>query len=1287
MEIFFCDGCGRRITEMELDRGEGAKIGEEYFCKGCIEGDANLKRLAGQAREEAAREAAAKTTASTTFARAVRPPAGHRTSRRAGRLSTRVHEPPVPSTQTSQPQGTGSSAVTVAVILIGIAAVLGLGAVLLMGRGGGGTRIVGPPGPGPIPSPSPAPAPTPAPTPAPVPSPVPLPMPGPTPSPVPTPGPAVPVLPFALVYENGIEQGEEFELDGWKITDDAYGGEQAVEASGNGSVSLKPNKDVGARFTLAIACKAARGRSAEIEVRLKMSSGQVSTGPVRLSGGDWRGLVFTTSDFGGSLGGLVEEVRLQAQNPPEAELRLDDFRLFAGEDKAKVTAYYPQKETTAPGPAPTPTPVPAPSPVPVVAAGKIPTGSTYFLGFEPTEDISWILRAPTDYVEGPLGRAAGLTDVNAENPRVSIRHKDRGGIARVTPYSIVVFTVRAKDAPAEVWAEMETTLEPKHLLFGQVWNEPVGTDWVYRGYRIRDMYIHGNVKAADLPGAMDIAWFDFRSKGKAFYIDNLTVFPDGDVKERIDQVKAWVQAASGTSPAIPTALGDSPEGAVFFVGFERGESVGDWIRDQPKEFVDGIPGRAAGVTDDDEGNWRVSVRRRDRTAIANLTSGSVVVFAARAKDKPAEVGVEVTPIGGGIYVRKQWGEKVGTEWEFRGFSIGEMETAGDDKTKRLPEAFGLYWIDFRSKGSRFYIDTIAIFPGGNVQERIAQVRKWAEAKTAGVSPGPVAPKPGPAVSPAKIEAGTTLFAGDKPLKVLFVEDFNGETSVFTGGTQETDDEEGPPDGSRFFKVRTTSYGRYNFGCSAGGRRDTLFEVEEGANICFRYYFEGRGDIVVSMLNRSRAASLSYRLEDPEPGKWSVAVVPLTELSPPAGDYDKVFKAGDKAGYLQVFGGVAKSRGEFYLDDFMVLAGEKEAAAEFMASVGTRAGAAPAPNADASAVKAAVRKPTPSWVVGEVGFDHPAEVGLEVVRTAQGARAEVAQAGAFSGPGCLLVTQPAQEDLATRYVTIGLKRPLDLREAGSFSFVVAHSGITGQNPKVLLTLGRESDPYGPGLESDEGFYVVDMSPRQYWRPLQKGALDFLAGGNVTKMNFYYEGRHAHKEAFTARLDEVRFIRKGLTRVLDFEGTGDLLREAKEEVNAGVSVSASDAYSGFRCLEVTSRQGGEDASVDIFLTQGLQLKGLKKVYLAIRNAGPSTLDVGLYCSSGGGMWDMFMYPGPDGPFDRFPVPPGEWQAMTLGTDFSHPQKCIAERPPPDNLILRLYGPAEGAKVCLDDVYLEF
>ena len=79
MEFHFCDKCGRKITEDDLDSGAALMMGEEFFCADCK--DSALAEMAGSATERAAPPVAAlKSSKRRNSAR--RPSTGRRKSGR-----------------------------------------------------------------------------------------------------------------------------------------------------------------------------------------------------------------------------------------------------------------------------------------------------------------------------------------------------------------------------------------------------------------------------------------------------------------------------------------------------------------------------------------------------------------------------------------------------------------------------------------------------------------------------------------------------------------------------------------------------------------------------------------------------------------------------------------------------------------------------------------------------------------------------------------------------------------------------------------------------------------------------------------------------------------------------------------------------------------------------------------------------------------------------------------------------------------------------------------------------
>jgi len=87
MEYHFCDKCGRKITEDELDSGDALMMGEEFYCSKCK--DSALTEMAGASTERAASPVSGVKPA-TRRKSGLRGAAGHRTTgpRRAVRRSS-----------------------------------------------------------------------------------------------------------------------------------------------------------------------------------------------------------------------------------------------------------------------------------------------------------------------------------------------------------------------------------------------------------------------------------------------------------------------------------------------------------------------------------------------------------------------------------------------------------------------------------------------------------------------------------------------------------------------------------------------------------------------------------------------------------------------------------------------------------------------------------------------------------------------------------------------------------------------------------------------------------------------------------------------------------------------------------------------------------------------------------------------------------------------------------------------------------------------------------------------
>ena len=86
MEIFFCDRCGRRVTEAEIERKEAGVVDTEVYCKVCLRDDAELRERVQASDKAAARPSARKP--SSAVISAVRRESGTAAATRSERAST-----------------------------------------------------------------------------------------------------------------------------------------------------------------------------------------------------------------------------------------------------------------------------------------------------------------------------------------------------------------------------------------------------------------------------------------------------------------------------------------------------------------------------------------------------------------------------------------------------------------------------------------------------------------------------------------------------------------------------------------------------------------------------------------------------------------------------------------------------------------------------------------------------------------------------------------------------------------------------------------------------------------------------------------------------------------------------------------------------------------------------------------------------------------------------------------------------------------------------------------------
>jgi serine/threonine-protein kinase len=191
--------------------------------------------------------------------------------------------------------------------------------------------------------------------------------------------------------------------------------------------------------------------------------------------------------------------------------------------------------------------------------------------------------------------------------------------------------------------------------------------------------------------------------------------------------------------AAATAPGGAPQDTAFWVGFEPDEKakIEKFFNFTANPVTNGFPGIAQGPSVSNPGNFRVGFRLvgdiktggKD-AALCQMNKDSVVVFAARAQ-KPVKIWVDL--IGGDPYFEDKWLPSQGmtTEWQWYAFRVG------DAKYKVTPDQGGyLSFLDIRSEEGPFEVDSVAVFNSGPPEDRLAEVKTWAQGvTTAGTTGG------------------------------------------------------------------------------------------------------------------------------------------------------------------------------------------------------------------------------------------------------------------------------------------------------------------------------------------------------------------------------------------------------------------------------------------------------------------------------------------------------------------------------------------------------------------------
>ncbi|MBN1808758.1 MAG: protein kinase [Planctomycetes bacterium] len=198
---------------------------------------------------------------------------------------------------------------------------------------------------------------------------------------------------------------------------------------------------------------------------------------------------------------------------------------------------------------------------------------------------------------------------------------------------------------------------------------------------------------------------------------------------------AAAETAPATVPVAPPATEEAPSatppGTVFWVGFEAGEtpSVADYFQFQVKPVNDGFPGKAQANSLSQPKNYRTGFRKvydpKNKGASAALfpmRKDSILVFAARSS-KPVTLQVDFTgaqPDFMDTHFFKN--QTTSADWQLFAVRLGDCDWG------KIPSTGLMGWVDIRSTDGPFDVDSVAVFPDGELAARKAQLQAWIDAK-------------------------------------------------------------------------------------------------------------------------------------------------------------------------------------------------------------------------------------------------------------------------------------------------------------------------------------------------------------------------------------------------------------------------------------------------------------------------------------------------------------------------------------------------------------------------------
>ena len=731
MEIFFCDRCGRRVTEAEIERQEAAVLETEIYCKICLRGDPELQARVKGAAAAHGGPPRAKHPSSTVLPAAKRktgeiafPEQGAASTTHKQKRSTAMMEMPHMEgvESVSEMKGANRTALVIAGVLL-VLGLLGLGVVLLSGGGGS--------------------APTPttilknvpqAPTTTQVPS-----TPATTPQTPATPLNRPRAVPTATVAKEvkleSFEGGTGYALTGWYRTYGRYDSEYVVACDGAGRVEVSCRLSSGNMPpTIGLACRSDASVDLNVDI---VSDGGSARGTLNVSPGRWRGYTLSPQKISGTTSGLVTKVMVSGEVASEANLMIDALRVAVGYDEQSVAATYSEVAYADGNFAAT-----------VSVGNRPPLGGKFFWVNALEDDAS-----AQSMVKGSMsgggfrnGKAAKMAFADGLS-EITLRGTPLIPAAPRSAYwGMLIHSPTA--GKIDVLTEVCDRENNERYWLGAT-GISVKEGWTPVVVRLGDMYVNKEESETPprVPGeiiirGIHVKWeIEGASPPPEVLVNDIVLAGNtspGKLAEWLGGTTA-LPSATWTPPVIvQPAVKGQPPGTIFWCGYEPTEATPKTLYDGPRSVPDGYPGIAQGLTVNDatNRNFRIALRlvgepnQYDKPLCA-AGPDAVLVFAGRSKQN-ATIFVEMDgPKSNRFSPRFNFNKPLTNDWQVYGFRLKDM--GSNYPNGRYPAAGApVAWIDFRSDTGPFEIDSVGIYNDGDAQTRVAELKQWIENQIKGV---------------------------------------------------------------------------------------------------------------------------------------------------------------------------------------------------------------------------------------------------------------------------------------------------------------------------------------------------------------------------------------------------------------------------------------------------------------------------------------------------------------------------------------------------------------------------